>query len=330
VTHLFALQNLEDQPLHIPVKTGILAMMTCPIFSKIVSNFLPFRSLSYSKGVCRDRQMKNNRMLPWLCIALVASLILSCGSQNDTSGDTQTPPNVVTVPTQLNFFARPGTDPPEKELRIGVANRVAAKWSVHSEQSWLSIQPESGQLTRNTLNISVDSSSLPVGIYEASVSVDVEGTSKQVPVRLYVTTATPGQPLDAKVEQGRGNAWDAITLSGRPQATAALLDESLFVPQPGRNGLAYRSGDMVVLVTGTLLNNSDSEWQVDFWPEAFDAGGTQVAWGLDMGGAPLSGHQQMDVAARSSKPFSIHLTWADSIERITINSNLYDPATRLP
>ncbi len=87
---------------------------------------------------------------------------------------------------------------------------------------------------------------------------------------------------------------------------------------------------MIVKVSGHLANTSDSEWQVDYWPEAFDADGNQVAWGLDMGGAPLAGHLQIDIPARSSVPFTLHLSWSDNVTRIVIGANKYDPTTPLP
>jgi hypothetical protein len=87
---------------------------------------------------------------------------------------------------------------------------------------------------------------------------------------------------------------------------------------------------MVVFVQGVLANDSDEEWQIDFWPLAFDAAGNQVSWGLDRGGAPLSGHLQMNVPAHSSRPFTLHMSWSDDIERITMNANKYPPYPPLP
>ena len=146
----------------------------------------------------------------------------------------------------------------------------------------------------------------------------------------HVTNARPGPALDVVVERGSGTAWDAgIRIDGPVQASAGKLDTPLFRIGPG-GGTRYVAGDLAVFLEGRLANDSDREWQVDFWPEAFDARGNQVAWGLDQGGAPLPGHLQMNVAAHSSKSFSLHLTWAEDISRIAINANKYDPWPPLP
>jgi hypothetical protein len=38
----------------------------------------------------------------------------------------------------------------------------------------------------------------------------------------------------------------------------------------------------------------------------------------------------MNIPAHSSKAFTLHLTWAENISRITINANKYDPWPPLP
>jgi hypothetical protein len=145
-----------------------------------------------------------------------------------------------------------------------------------------------------------------------------------------VTNAPPDPALDVVVERGSGTAWDAgIRIDGPVQASAGKLETSLFRIGPD-GGTRYAAGDPAVFLEGWLANNSDQEWQVDYWPEAFDARGNQVAWGLDQGGAPFPGHLQMNIAAHSSKSFTLHLTWAESISRITINANKYDPWPPLP
>jgi hypothetical protein len=234
------------------------------------------------------------RIVPVLLLCAFLVFLFSCAPSPHTPPP---PASLVTIPTQLNFFTKPGTSPAARELDIGVANRISAKWSARADQPWLTIDPASGELPRNfttmlaldRTTVSVDSSRLALSSYSANISVDADGQNVgTVPVRLYVTNTQPGDTLDIAVGQGTGSAWSAgIRIDGAVNVSAGTLDASLFRIGPDR-GTGYSAGDMAVFVAGMLANDSDKEWQVDFWPEAFDAAGNQVAWGLDQGGAPLS------------------------------------------
>ncbi len=283
--------------------------------------------------------MSKRTALIGLGLLAVAALAVSCNSGRPSPAS---PPNAVTVPVSLNFFARPGTDPPAKELDIGVVNRIAAGWSIRVDQPWLSVQPASGQLPRNftaalvvdRTTATVDSSNLPAGAYQAVVAVIVEGQeAAKAPVYLFVTEAQPGQPIDAEVEAGEGTAWDSIKLEGPLEVKAAAVAGVPLpdVPVPGGAEFApYAPGDMVIEVSGYLANTSDREWHLDYWPEGLDRDGRQVAWGLDLGAALPLGHLQTDIPADSSKAFSFHLSWSDNIAKIAIRANKYEPTNPVP
>ncbi len=256
------------------------------------------------------------------------------------AGSYNLPPiNLFTVPTQLNFFTKQGISPPAKELDIGVTNRVSAVWSARAGQPWISITPTSGETNpnltgappTNRTEVSVDSSTFHNGQYSANISLMVGGlTVHTIPVWVFVTDTMPGDELAVPVGQGTGSAWAAgISLMGPAGVSAGILEKSLSRFDP--NGrIVYNSGDMSVFVKGTFGNESDQEWQLDFWPQAFDSAGNEVAWGLDQGGAPFSGHLQMNVPAHGTGAFTLHLTWAEDISRITINANKYPAWPPLP
>ena len=234
----------------------------------------------------------------------------------------------IVLPPAVNLFASPGTDPPAEEISLSLRNEASPNWSARVDKPWLKVNPVKGDLTagEDRITVEADASQFPIGVHEATITVRIETTEREVPVRVYVTYGVPGQKIEALVETAKGTAWSAgIRLDGPIEVSAGQLERSLFV-----GTYFYDAGDMSVFVKGTLANDSDQEWQADFWPEAFDAEGRQVAWGLDMGGAPLAGHLQMNIAAHSSRPFTLHLTWAEDVERITINANKYDPWPPLP
>jgi hypothetical protein len=267
-------------------------------------------------------------------------LLAFTGCGDGLKEPTESPPNVVTVPTQLNFFTKPGVNPPDEQLMIGVANRISAKWSARVDESWLKVEPSSGETPRNftgalmmnETTVSVESSHMIKGTYDTFIYISVEGNeAEKLPIRLNITDIEPGYIFDVRVEQGNGTAWEAgMKLGADKKVYAGVLTDNLFTPHPRSSFLVYYVGDMVVKMEGTLVNESNNEWQVDFWPQAFDISGIEVAWGLDMGGAPLTGHLQVNIPAHSSYNFTLHLSWAENIERITIGANKYDPAIPLP
>ena len=238
------------------------------------------------------------------------------------------PPQIACAPPQINLFAEPGTDPPADEILIGLLNEASPNWSARVDKPWLKVSPAKGDLSAgdDRITVEADASQFPIGVHEATITVRIETEDREIPVRVYVTNGQPGRKIDAVVETGKGTAWAVgIKLDGPIEASAGQLERSLFT-----GTYFYDAGDMAVFVKGTLANDSDQEWQVDFWPEAFDGEGKQVGWGLDRGGAPLMGHLQMNVAPHSSRPFTFHMTWAEAIKRITINANKYDPYPALP
>jgi hypothetical protein len=218
-------------------------------------------------------------------------------------------------------------------MRIAVTNEVSPAWSISVSEPWLTVKPAKGRLAGGSqlITLEAEASRLPIGSYEATVVFRVDSVCQSIPVRLYVTDIQPGQAIDATAEQGKGTAWAAgIRLESAVKMTAETLDSPMSIPGPGQTGLDYSEGDRVILVSGSIANDTDKEWQIDYWPDGFDAEGNQVARGLDMSGVPLPGHLQMNIPAHSSRPFTLHMTWSEGIERVTIGANKYDLLPALP
>ncbi len=248
------------------------------------------------------------------------------------------PVDLLTVPTQLNFFTKPGTEPPTKTLLIGVTNRVSVAWSVRAGEPWLSITPTRGETPRNFTGalatsgtvVSADASKLSPGTYSTNISIEVDGqTARVVPVSLYVTFAEPGQNIDAQVKAGYGNAWNAgIDLDGPVRVTVGTWEPALSNPGPAGIGPEYQNGDLLVLVEGELANVSDNDCSVEYWAYGFDSRQEQVSGSLDPGN-PL-GHVVQTITSHTRKPFTLHLSWAEGITLIVIGATRYDTVTPLP
>jgi hypothetical protein len=209
-------------------------------------------------------------------LSVLMALLFSCHAGGGPESQTPTaPPQLQVYPRQVHFFTKPGMDPQMKEFMIGVPNRVSPAWSARVDTPWLTVEPSSGRLPENAglllagqeLKVSVRALGLSTGTYEGTIFIDIdEKEAGKVPVHLHVTTAEVGQTFVAKVEPGSGTAWqNSVVLEGPFEVSIGSLDECVFVPVPGQTELAYDPGDMVILVKGTLANESDSDWHIDFW-----------------------------------------------------------------
>jgi hypothetical protein len=222
---------------------------------------------------------------------------------------------------------------------IGVTNRVTTTWSARADQAWLSIEPDHGDTPRNfaavlamaEAAVSVDTTGLPEGSYKATVTIEMEGVEAgQVPVRLHVTGAEPGQRIGADVGRGEGTAWESGIRLSETNTVSVGTWRREFHEGPIREELACEEGDLVILVEGTLVNENENDWQVEYWAEGFDSSGALVATGLDTYGALNPGRMMATIRKQASMEFALRLSWAGDIERITINANSYEPVAALP
>ncbi len=135
-------------------------------------------------------------LLTGVCLVLPLAASCSRGSRSPPS-----PPNAVTVPVALNFFAPPGTDPAPEALDIGVANQISAKWSARTDQPWLTVSPTNGETPRNftaalitdRTMVSVDSWGMLAGAYQAAIAITIEGQEVRRVPRLPLRHGCPAR-----------------------------------------------------------------------------------------------------------------------------------------
>jgi len=111
---------------------------------------------------------------------------------------------------------------------------------------------------------------------------------------------------------------------GNAAASVSVLKRSI----TGVWSQDYKAGDPCILVTGTLYNDNDLEWQVSYRAEGYDAQGNRLTFALDYG--PIPGLLVFDIDAHAGRNFTLHMKWMEGVSRVTVIAHTYDPAMPLP
>lgn len=113
-------------------------------------------------------------------------------------GEISEDPYISLSPASFTFNAiEGGSDPSDKTLEIWNSGGGNLSWSVSDDAAWLSLSPTSGSSTGEVddVDLSVDTSGLSDGVYNATITITGSGainTPQQVPVTLNVSeTAVP-------------------------------------------------------------------------------------------------------------------------------------------
>jgi hypothetical protein len=122
------------------------------------------------------------------------------------------------------------------------------------------------------------------------------------PANLYVAIESCGNDPEGKI------VIDDVTV------TAGTLDRDYFTPAAGQ----HLAGEACFLFGGNIKNGYNEDCWVAYHIEGFDASGNLVSWTLDTG--PQPGWGQVYIAADSSMPFTLHLTWSDNVTDFLISS----------
>ncbi|RME21691.1 MAG: hypothetical protein D6800_11810, partial [Candidatus Zixiibacteriota bacterium] len=111
-------------------------------------------------------------------------------------------PQLVPKPLNLQFVMEVGgAAPPTQELTIGHAGYNPLSWSAVTSASWLTVSPSTG-VTPDTVTVSVNTDTLPLGTYLASITLIDEtdkDSSQVVSVRLDVTAPILSIDMDTVV-----------------------------------------------------------------------------------------------------------------------------------
>lgn len=99
--------------------------------------------------------------------------------------------NLIVAPDSLAFTAQEGGSNPAAQSLTITSDNAVLNFNVNDDQPWISFAPPQGQ-TPNAVNISVDITGLPDGVYVGSVTIasaEADNSPVVVPVTLTITAA---------------------------------------------------------------------------------------------------------------------------------------------
>jgi hypothetical protein len=232
-------------------------------------------------------------------------------------------PQLISEPRSINFFTRPGIIPPQQEIQISAISGPL-DWSLSFNAPWLTVSPTRGKAssTKETVIVSANTTGLVQGSYNATITLRREGTdwTQDILAGLFITTTEANQSMDIKIKPEPGSRLtEGISFEGATVSTC-ILERS------GGNGWRkerFNAGDLALLVTGTMKNDTDQDLIVIYHAEGYDGEGKAVSWTLDVDPGPLAGIVNIDIPAKSEKNFQLHLSWAENIEQIEMSAGIF-------
>ena len=232
-------------------------------------------------------------------------------------------PQLIREPPGINFFTKPGVNPPSEELKISAISGPL-DWSLAADAPWLTISSTGGTASteKEIVTVSADAAGLTAGLHNATITFRQAGTDwfQDIPVRLFVTTAEAGTVLDIPVVADSQSAFAKGIHLERAIVSANSLERA---GQNGWSGGYFSAGDLCFLIGGVMKNDTDQDWLVHYYAYGYDADGNEISWTLDVDPGPLSGIVNMDIPASTVKDFTLHLSWAENVTPIKIFANIY-------
>jgi hypothetical protein len=232
-------------------------------------------------------------------------------------------PQLIREPPAINFFTKPGVNPPSKELKISAISGPL-DWSLVADTPWLTISSTRGTASteKEIVTVSVDASGLTAGLYSTTITFRQEGTAwfQDIPARLFVTSAQAGTLLNIPVVSDTGSAFEKGIHLEQANVSTAILEGA---GQNGWSGGYFSAGDLCFLIRGAMRNDTDQDWLMHYYAYGYDADGNEISWTLDVDPGPLSGIVNMDIPASAASDFTLHLSWAENVTLIKIFANIY-------
>ena len=234
---------------------------------------------------------------------------------------TETPtklPQLFFEPPGINFFTKVGLNPEAKTLTISaIAGPI--DWQLSNEAPWLIVSQNSGVVTGEgeIITVSVDTTGLEIGSYNTDILFTrvIDGRTRNIPVRLFVTNAEIGQFRAIGILPNYGSSIaDGITIE---QGTIVIA--ALDIAGSTWNGKFYNVGDLCLEINGKLRNISNKKLYLTFRANGYDGKGIEVSWTLDR--SLINGVEYIEVPADSVVDFTFHLSWAENVKVIQISGN---------
>ena len=163
-------------------------------------------------------------------------------------GEPGTEPTISFSPSSLSFTAvEGGVNPSDKTLKIWNSGTGTLDWSVGDDAGWLSLSPTSGSSTgeKDEITVSVDTSSMDAGDYDAIITIGALGATnspKTMSVGLHI---------------GTGSSYYSLTTAANPTNGGGLSED---VTQPTGG---YLEGSEVKLTANPTAGYAFSCWTGD-------------------------------------------------------------------
>jgi hypothetical protein len=145
-----------------------------------------------------------------------------------------------------------------------------------------------------------------------------DGSIRDLPVRIFITTVQEGQIPEATFENNFGDELAEGIILEQAAVAFDILSRSGEVVHRFE---LYNAGDLCLVIKGKMRNTSEKDLLVNFFAVGYDEDGNEVSWTLDVEPGPISGIANIDVPSQSVVDFTLHLSWAENVKVIKITGN---------
>jgi hypothetical protein len=230
-------------------------------------------------------------------------------------------PQLIIYPHDTNFFTMPDINPPPEEIKISAISGPL-EWYLTSEASWLILSKTHGTATaeEETITVSIDTTGFGIGSYSTVMLLTNanDGSIRDLPVRIFITTVQEGQIPEATFENNFGDELAEGIILEQAAVAFDILSRSGEVVHRFE---LYNAGDLCLVIKGKMRNTSEKDLLVNFFAVGYDEDGNEVSWTLDVEPGPISGIANIDVPSQSVVDFTLHLSWAENVKVIKITGN---------
>jgi hypothetical protein len=234
-------------------------------------------------------------------------------------------PQLFIDPPELHFYTRPGENPPDEIIRL-YSRYGPVDWTLTAEIPWFTLSQSKGtarslaEQPRTTVTIGIGISNLKAGTYTTTLMLTAEQISyrREIPVDVFITEARAGQILDIPVNAKLDDISQDINLEADEIKYASL--ERNVESMQGPNDIFYSTGDMCILVTGKVKNETDQGVSVNLRAEGHDMNGNTTSWSVQVDPYPIpgAGISIIDIPPRSIADFKLYLSFAENVAVINI------------
>lgn len=234
-------------------------------------------------------------------------------------------PQLFVDPPELHFYTRPGENPPDEIIRL-YSRFGAVNWTLSSEAPWLTLSRSHGtarslaEQRKIEVALSIDTTDLKKETYTTTLILTAKQISyrREIPADVFITEAKAGNILDIPVNTKLDGLPENINLEPN-EIRYATLGQAV-VSMQGQDDIFYNVGDVCLLVTGKIKNETDQDVSVNLRAEGYDVNGNKTSYSLQVDPYPIAGDgiSIIDIFRHSATDFKLHLSFSEDIELIRL------------